>query len=270
MEDRYQWELPEGFDAFSYACRYVESILLPDIGVIAENREWLGPNLERNWFRPALEPQIAGLCLMTGRLGKENFSLALACSAIDHLVVGWNSTLLSFPRVGYTLCRNVAESAIFQVADTHCRADFYKVWNTDKATGGKVLRLLSRRSLPTTLYLELQRCWQFVVSYGHVSHIPTAMSAGAGPTAPDTKIVANVMGGPLNGKLPEGLLFHLGGALTMVAELNLSSMAFTFRERLSRAPDWELKYLEHSKRIAERVMRGKEQMDSFDCDLPRD
>lgn len=256
MENRYKWKLPEGFDAFSYAQRYVDSILLPNIGVIAENREWLGPNLEFEWFRPSLEIQIAGLCLMTGPLGKENFGLSLACSAIDHLIIGWNATLVSFPRVGYTLSRNVVESSIFQVADAHCRAEFRKIWRDDKATGGKVLRLLSKQKLHAVLLMELQQSWKFVVSYGHVSPIPTAMSAGVGPRVPGTNIIANVLGGPSNGRLPEGLLFHLGGALVMIAEASLSAFAFTFRERLSEDLNWSAKHLEHRRRIEDRKSKG--------------
>ncbi|MCX7001605.1 MAG: hypothetical protein NT106_15135 [Candidatus Sumerlaeota bacterium] len=258
MEDRYEWEVPEGFDAFSYARFYVDKVLLPDIGVIAENREWLGPNLEFDWFRPSLEIQIAGLCLMAGRMGKENFAVALTCSAIDLLIIGWNTTLVSFPRVAYTLCRNVVESAIFSVADAHCRAEFRKIWQDDKATGGKVLHMLSKRQLPEALLEELQRCWKFVVSYGHVSPIPTTMSAGAGTQVPGTSIIAHVLGGPQNGKLPEGLLFHLGGMLAMIAEANLSTFAFTFGERLSENSDWSAKYSEHRRRIEERLLKGKQ------------
>ncbi len=252
MNDRYDWEVPEGFDAFSYARFYVEKVLLPDVGVIAENRKWLGPNLEFDWFRPSLEIQIAGLCLMTGRLGEENFAVALACSAIDHLIVGWNATLVSFPRVAYTLCRHVIESAIFQVADAHCPTEFRKVWRGDKATGGRVLQLLSKSRLPQGLWEELQRCWKFAVSYGHVSPIPTTMSAGAGPPVPGTSIIAHVLGGPHNGKLPDGLLFHLGGAQAMIAEASLSAFAFTFSERLSENLGWREKYGEHRRRIEER------------------
>lgn len=258
MEGRYEWEVPKGFDAFSYARFYLDKVLLPDMGVIAENREWLGPNLEFDWFRPSLEIQVAGLCLMAGRLGRENFAVALACSAIDHLIVGWNMILVSFPRVAYTLCRNVVESAIFQVADTHCHAKFQKIWRGDRATGGKVLRMLSEQQLPAALLDDLQRCWGFVVSYGHVSPIPITMSAGAGPQVPGTSIMAQVLGGPQNGKLPEGLLFHLGGALAMIAEASLSAFAFTFSERLSENPDWGTRYDEHRRRIEERTSRGKQ------------
>ena len=258
MNDRYDWEVPEGFDAFGYASFYVEKVLLPDVGVIAENRQWLGPNLEFDWFRPSLEIQIAGLCLMAGRLGKENFAVALACSAIDHLIVGWNATLVSFPRVAYTLCRHVIESAIFQVAHYHCPAEFRKLWQGDKATGGKALQLLSKDGVPKGLWEELQKCWKFAVSYGHVSPIPTTMSADAGPRVPGNSITANVLGGPHNGKLPEGLLFHLGGAQVMIAEASLRAFAFTFSERLSCHPEWNAKYCEQMGRIAACLSKGNE------------
>lgn len=258
MQDRYEWEIPEGFDAFTYAHFYVDTVLLPDTGVISENREWLGPNLEFNWFRPCVEIQIAGLCLMVGRLGRENFSIALACNAVDHLVVGWNMILVSFPRIAYSLCRNVVESAIFQVADVHCCTEFQRIWQKDDATGGKVLRMLSKQRLPSGLLDELQRCWKFVVSYGHVSPIPITMAAGAGPPVPGTSIKANVLGGPLNGKLPEGLLFHLGGAFAMSAEASLSAFAFTFNNRLSENPEWKRRYDEHRRLIENRYSRGKQ------------
>jgi hypothetical protein len=146
----------------------------------------------------------------------------------------------------------------FQVADAHRRAEFRKIWQADKATGGKVLSMLSKRQLPQNLLEELQRCWKFVVSYGHVSPIPTMMSAGAGPQVPGTSIIAHVLGGPQNGKLPEGLLFHLGGALAMIAEASLSAFAFTFRERLSENPEWSAKYSEHRRRIEERLSKGQQ------------
>lgn len=257
MDDRYDWQVPDGFDAFSYARFFVDHALLPDAGVIAENREWLGPNLEYDWFRPSIEIQIAGLCLLTGPLGKETFAVALACSAIDHLVSGWNAMLMSFPRVAYTLCRNVVESAIFAVADTHCRAKFREAWETDRATGGKALRMLEKCQLPNRLMGELQRSWKFVVSYGHVSPIPTAMASGVGPKVPGTSITAHVLGGPQNGKLPDGLLFHLGGALAMIAETSMHAFACTFRERMAKHRDWLAKYQEHRHRIEERLASGQ-------------
>lgn len=134
----------------------MDRMLLPDAGVIAENREWLRPNLESDWFRPSLELQVAGLSLMTGRLGAETFAVGFACSAIDHVIAGWNAMLLSFPRVAYTLCRNVVEASVFEVAEGACRLEFRESWQSNRATGGKILRMLDRTQIPGDLYISFE------------------------------------------------------------------------------------------------------------------
>lgn len=99
MTDDYWWRLPEDVDPFVYAANFVHTTLLPNAAVMAENRRPLWDTLEKPWFRPALELQVAGICLIAGPLGTRTLAGSLVCFVVDHLVMGWNSILVSHPRV---------------------------------------------------------------------------------------------------------------------------------------------------------------------------
>jgi hypothetical protein len=181
MTDDWLWQCPDGLDAFEYARNFVGVTLLPDFGVVEANRKYLWHAFERDWFRPAIELQVAGLVLLAGPLGDRTLAGSFAASAVDHLTVGWNAALLSYTRVAYTLSRHVAEAAVFEVASVYSPEKFAAVWQNDKATGGSILKLIAD-DIPKELYATLRTAWRFVVGFGHVSTVQVAFSKLDVPT----------------------------------------------------------------------------------------
>ena len=154
MGDDWLWN-SDGLDAFEYAHNFVGVALLPDFGVVEANRKYLWDAFERDWFRPALELQIAGVVLLAGPLGNRTLAGSFAVTAVDHLIVGWNAMLLSYTRVAYTLSRHVAEAAIFEVAAAHAPDRFASLWQNNRATGGSVLKPLSANIRETPTFPEI-------------------------------------------------------------------------------------------------------------------
>ena len=252
MTDDWLWQCPDDLDAFDYARDFVRQMLLPDFGTVEANRKYLWTAFERDWFRPALELQVAGLTLLAGPLGNQTLAASFAASAIDHSLVGWNAALLSFPRVAYTLSRHVAEAAIFQIASVYVPETFAPLWNDNKATGGSVLRLLVD-TIPNELHSTLATAWRFVVGFGHVSTVPVAFSKLGVPTPDGDSFRAVSFGGPHIGPLHDGVLYHLGGAYTLVAEAGTSAFASAFAERLAPYQRWREAYEDQQRKIHERM-----------------
>lgn len=252
MSGDYWWRLPEDVDAFVYAEDFVNSTLLPDILVMADNRQPLWDTLERPWFRPALELQVAGLCLLAGPLGNRTLAASFACFVVDHLVMGWNSILVSHPRVACTLSRHVVEASIFEVASVAAPSRFRKLWDTNQATGGKVVRLI-KSAVPSGIHTALDSAWRFVVSFGHVSSTPVELARLAGPMVDSTSIRAVTFSGPHMGRLPTPVILHLGGTFSMIAEASLEAFAYAFAEPLATHPEWGERCRQQQTRVAERM-----------------
>ena len=252
MNDDYWWSLPHDVDPFKYAEGFVGISLLPDVGVIADNRKSpVVTELEKQWFRPAIQLQVAGMCLMAAPGRDATLAGTFTCYIVDHLLMAWNSLLVSHTRVAYTLARHVIEAAIFSVASVTAPREFGRLWHGNHATGGKALKLVQHR-VPNALFAMLQESWRFAVSFGHVSPIPSyfAKIVGAIPASPRTPAVT--FAGPHNGPLHEGVLFHLGGTLTMLAETSLYAFQHSFARHLEELTPFVTAYSEHTSRITAR------------------
>ncbi len=68
--------------------------------------------------------------------------------------------------------------------------------------------------------------------------------------------------------LGHNMLFHLGGALTMIAEANLLAFAFMFHKRLSEFPDWGEAYSKHRQCISERLSKNEKEPRNAEQDAP--
>lgn len=231
MSRDYWWNLPRDVDPLRYAKDFVDYVLWPNSGIIATNRRVLWTRLEEPWFRPALELEVAGICCMAGPLGERSVAGSLPIFIVDHLIMGWNSILVSHPRVAYTLSRHVVEASIFAVATRVSFTEFRQKWD-------KILKLI-RPLIPSPLASELDTAWRYAVSFGHVSAIPSTLAIVDGPLVEGSPIQGYTFGGPHMGALPSDVLMHLGGTFTMVAETSLSAFSFTFSEVLRRHEGWE-------------------------------
>jgi hypothetical protein len=252
MSVDYWCNLPRDIDPLRYAKDFVDYVLWPNSGIIATNRQVLWPRFEEPWFRPALELEVAGICCLAGPLGERDVAGSLPFFIVDHLIMGWNSILVSHPRVAYTLSRHVIKASIFAVATRVAFAEFRQLWDTNQATGGKILKLI-RPLIPSQLASELDTAWRYVVSFGHVSAIPSTLAIVDGPFVEGSSIQGYSFGGPHMGALPNDALMHLGGTFTMIAESSLSAFSFTFSEALRRHEGWGSAHAAHSALIAHRI-----------------
>ena len=220
---------------FAYASNFVGTTLLPDVPVVKENRQVVWASLEKPYFRPAVELLVAGLISGRGHLGKHTLAAHFVASTVDHLIMGWNALMLSYLRVASTLSRHVAESAIFQVASVFSPALFTAIWESDRATGGQVLKE-TRSGLPPDLAKDLQASWKLVVSFGHVNPGAVWLSKLHGSVVDDPTRHAVPFDGPHNGPLQEHAIAHMAMIFTALAESALRTFATSFNERLS--PEW--------------------------------
>jgi hypothetical protein len=223
---------------FDYAKEFVhDNVFSQDesSGLVRDNAEKVADLYESN-VRPALELQAAAFFLMQGPNDSRSLlPSTFAFAIIDHLIMGWNSLLLSHSRVACSIMRLIAEASIFEIAASIRPDEFAPVWRSRSGTGGAVLRLLDKQ-LPPLLDVQLRAAWDGTVAFAHASETPTAWSIHrlSDPALPNSDFVT--FGGPYLGPLPRALARTIAAYYAVLSEVSTAAMALAFSERLKHSP----------------------------------
>lgn len=246
-------------EAFAYAKRFFDS-LAGDFPRFHESRRIVG-DAETTIFRPAVELQVAGLCLLAGRPRNEiRLPISFAFFVVDHLALGWSAMMASQLRVAYSLCRSVVEASIFEVASVVDEPRFTDLWNQPAGTGGKVLNAISSK-IPKELSAVLRRGWNATRALGHASFMPVMSSAQVVQDHTGKKVGVMTFGGPYIEPLNEEALLDLMIVHGIAALVGLEAMSSSLISYAQPCPVWEDKHssLWHeSKARAERALEKLE------------
>lgn len=227
-------------EAFAYAKRFFDS-LAGDFPRFHESRRSIG-DAETTIFRPAVELEVAGLCLLAGKPRTEILlPVSFAFFIVDHLAVGWSAMMASQFRVAYSLCRSTVEASIFEVAAAFDRSRFIDVWNQPAGTGGKVLDSLSTK-IPDELCAVLRRAWESTRALGHASFMPVMSSAQTVEDHTGKHIGVVSFGGPYIEPLNECALSELAIVYGTAALAGLAAMASSLISHARPCPQWEAQH----------------------------
>jgi hypothetical protein len=232
---------------FDYARTFLADSILTARGLVKTNADLIGSMFDEQ-VRPALELRIAGLCLLQGH--QDDWGpLPFAFSVVDHLIMGWNCILLSHSRVACTITRMIAEAAIFEIAAHHCAASFFPMWRSNKATGGRVLRLL-KGHVDALLHTQLEAVWAGTVAFGHASEKPAAWAIfSAQHTGQSVDVIT--FGGLYRGPLTPRLAVTLGAHYAILAETTAATFASACRAKLEDA-NWRAQHAAYFAPVEER------------------
>jgi len=246
-------------EALAHAREFFDS-LTGDFPRFHESRRVVG-DAETSIFRPAVELQVAGLCLLAGKPRNElNLPVSFAFFVVDHLAVGWSAMMASQFRVAYSLCRSAVEASIFEVASLFDRTKFRDLWTQPAGTGGKVLQAISG-TIPNELYAVLRRGWNATKSLGHASFMPVMSSGQVVQDHTGKKVGVMTFGGPYIEPLNEEALTNLTIVYGIAALVGLQAMSSSLIPHAQPCPEWEAKHNElwaKSKRIAEEAIKKLE------------
>ena len=241
-------------DPFAYAAAYVNGALFRGTDVVVSNSKVVA-EIYATAFRPALELQVAGLAMMQGlRSTGDGLAGAFAFSLVDHLIMGWNSMLVSYARVACTTVRMATESAIFGVATRKLGDQFRTQWEGGRATGGKVLRSLDGK-VEALLKLQLQAAWDYTVRFGHPSRSPTVATIRT-IVHEGRELGVVSFGGPWTGPLEPSLSLQIGSMYGVVAQITTAAFATTFADELRGHDQWLTAFDRFHDPVAERWRIG--------------
>lgn len=232
-------------EAFAHAKRFYEDSFVSDVPRYHESRHVVS-DLEQSLFRPALELQVAGLCLGAGRPQNELIlPVSFAFFVVDHLTMGWAASLVSQFRVAYTLSRSAVEASIFEVASVTDPAGFRKLWGTSGGTGGNVLKQLGSK-FPRSVKGLLDIAWKFSVAFGHASLAPVMSPVQLVKAGETKRFRVTTFGGPYI-PLNEDTLLLLASTYALAAQAGLQAMATSLAPHFPQRPRWDRQYCEFRK-----------------------
>jgi len=248
-------------EAFAHAKKFFDS-LAGDFPRFHESRLVVG-DAEKAIFRPAIELQVAGLCLLAGRSNNEiKLPISFAFFVVDHLALGWTAMMASQFRVAYSLCRSAVEASIFEVASVFDENRFTDLWNKPAGTGGKVINAISPK-IPKELCDVLRRGWDATKALGHASFMPVMSSAQVIQDHTGKKVGVMTFGGPYIEPLNEEALLELTIVYGMAALLGLEAMSSSLIPQAQPCPIWDEKHdslWNETKVIAERAIERLKKM----------
>lgn len=203
-------------------------------------------------FRPALELQLAGLCLLgdTDMDSPTNQVAAFFCFTVDHLLWGWFAAVNCHPRIAFSLVRSALEASIFAIAAKTDYARFKSIWNSRDGTGGKVLNRL--KGIPDDLRWLLHSAWQLMVKLGHASDGPvlSAMTTFAEGEERKAGITfAGQFAGPLDGRQ----LIGCADAFCIAAIASVEAMAICLAPLFKTSVEWLRRFGEFQRKMDTRV-----------------
>lgn len=250
-------------EAFGHAREFYKS-LEGDFQRFHESRLFL-QEVEETAFQPALELQVAGLCLLAGRPNNSIYlPVSFAFFIVDHMTVGWSALLASQFRVAYTLSRSIVEASIFEVASATNPNSFRDLWTKPKGTGGRVLKEISD-AIPQETHGLLKRAWDMTKAAGHASFAPVTSSAQVVQDQVGKKIGVMTFGGPYIEPLNKDALSDLAVLYGLGAMVGVDAMKNSLLGNFSESGKWMEKYenLDSStKAIAKRALVKLEMAES--------
>lgn len=225
----------EAFERARELCEHVLSPL-PDglpVNVVAA--------LDDDVLRPSVELQVAGLNLLDGQPtdGVLKRPIALACFAIDHLLWGWNLSVMGQLRVAFTLSRAAVEASIFEAAAAVDAGGFEAHWNTPKGTGGFFLRRLG--SLSPRVQALFQVAWQHTAGFAHPSIWPVLPAVERVESETGFGHVMTFAGQHL-GSLPSDRLRHLARVYSIAALCSVEAMNIAIVPHIPSCSSWLQRY----------------------------
>lgn len=197
--------------------------------------------LDDDVLRPALELQIAGLNLLDGQPtdGVLKRPVAFACFAVDHLLWGWNLSVMGQLRVAFTLSRAAIEAAIFEAAAAVDPSGFERNWNTPKGTGGFFLGRLGK--LPPRVQALLQVAWRHTAGFAHPSIWPVLSPVERVDSMDGISHVMTFAGQHV-GSLPTDRLRHLARVYAIAAICGVEAMNIAIVPNLPMTVAWLERY----------------------------
>lgn len=228
-------------EAFAHAKRFYEESAVGGLPRHIESRSYVA-GVEEKIFRPAMELQVAGLCLLAGKARNEiHIPASFAFFVVDHLAMGWVAMLVSQFRVAYTLSRATVEASIFETASVANPSEFEQLWGTERGTGGAVLQTLSS-VIPERQRNMFDLAWKFTRAFGHPSFAPVLSSAQLVKDFGGQKVSIMTFGGPYIEPLNLEALNHLSFVYGLGAMAGLEAMQLSLSTHFDQSSYWKDKY----------------------------